>query len=68
MLDKDLALSEDLRVCFNIPVEEKDPFFAGRVRSLPFSRSDGICNSNTRQQFNALTAYIDASQVRVVWD
>jgi len=63
MLDKDLALSEDLRVCFNIPVEEKDPFFAGRVRSLPFSRSDGICNSNTRQQFNALTAYIDASQV-----
>ena len=60
---EDLALSEELRICFNIPVEDDDPFFAGRIKSLPLSRSDGICDSNIREQFNALTAYIDASQV-----
>ena len=52
-----------MRVCFNIDVDENDIFYADRIRSLPLTRSDGICHGKFREQFNALTAFVDGSQI-----
>merc|ERR1719481_1586505 len=63
LLKADQKLDEQLRVCFNIDVEETDEFYANRTQILPITRSDGICNGNVREQLNILTAFIDGSQI-----
>ena len=63
LLKADQELDEQLRVCFNIDVEETDEFYANRTQILPITRSDGICNGNVREQLNILTAFIDGSQI-----
>ena len=63
VLFEDLQEEEEMRFCFNIDVEEDDPFYSNRITCLPFTRSDGICDGNTREQFNILTAFIDGSQI-----
>ena len=63
VIAKDLSENEELRICFNIDVEDDDLFYANRTQSLPITRSDGICNGNVREQFNSLTAFIDGSQI-----
>ena len=63
MLQEDKKMPEKLRFCFNIDASN-DTFFQGKTSCLPFTRSDSICNEdNIRQQFNAITSYIDASNV-----
>ena len=63
VLSRDQAEDEALRVSFNIDVDENDVFYANRTQSLPITRSDGICGRKIREQFNALTAYVDGSQI-----
>ena len=63
LLKADQEVDEQLRVCFNIDVEETDEFYANRTQILPTTRSDGICNGNVREQLNILTAFIDGSQI-----
>jgi len=63
VLSRDQAEDEALRVCFNIDVDENDVFYANRIQALPLTRSDGICHGEVREQFNALTAFIDGSQI-----
>merc|ERR1719300_877170 len=63
VLSRDQAEDEALRVCFNIDVDENDVFYANRIQVLPLTRSDGICHGEVREQFNALTAFIDGSQI-----
>jgi peroxidase len=60
-------LSSKLKQCFNVNVTE-DLFYAdkGLAGCHPFTRSDAICtgcDNNVREQFNAITAFIDASNV-----
>ena len=63
LLKRDQEEDEELRVCFNVDVEETDEFYANRTQILPITRSDGICNGNVREQLNILTAFIDGSQI-----
>ena len=54
---------EELRFCFNIDASN-DMFFMNKTQCLPLTRSDAICTgSNKREQFNAITAFIDGSNV-----
>ena len=59
--------------CFPIPVPKGDPRITER-QCIPFTRSSGVCGTGgasllvgaaavRREQLNAITAYIDASQV-----
>ena len=63
LLKADQEENEELRVCFNIEVEETDKFYRNRTRILPITRSDGICHGDVREQLNILTAFIDGSQI-----
>ena len=54
-----------LRRCFNIDISD-DSFYSSNGRSChSFTRSDSRCDtrSRVREQFNAITAYIDGSNV-----
>ncbi|XP_035666021.1 peroxidasin homolog [Branchiostoma floridae] len=57
--------SEDSK-CFNVPVPENDPDFRGRS-CLEFPRSASCpnegCRMGPRQQFDQVTAFVDASNV-----
>ena len=54
---------EHLRFCLNIDPTDDD-FYSGKTTCLPFTRSDAICtDKKTREQFNSITSYIDASNV-----
>ena len=56
-------MPEHLRFCFNIDTRN-DAFFTGKTACLPFTRSDAICGeTNVRTQFNAVSSYVDASNV-----
>ena len=56
-------MPEELRFCFNIDASN-DMFYKGKTKCLPLTRSESICtDSNKREQFNALTAFIDGSNV-----
>ena len=56
-------MDENLRVCFNIDAAD-DPFFINKTSCLPFTRSDTICtDGSVRQQFNSISAFIDASNI-----
>ena len=63
VLARDQNDEEELRVCYNIDVEEDDLFYANRTQKLPITRSDGICSGSVREQFNILTSFIDGSQI-----
>ena len=67
MINSQNLLSSQLKQCFNINVTG-DLFYAnkGLGGCHPFTRSDAICtgcDNNIREQFNAVTAFIDASNV-----
>ena len=69
-LDHDLSLSpvdEGEDSTFNIPVPTGDPFFDPfntGTQEIGFHRSEfNVDGSGVRQQFNEITAYIDASNV-----
>lgn len=52
--------------CFTIPIPNPDRFYSwvnNTAKCLNFVRSTPICRVNVREQFNELTAYIDASMV-----
>lgn len=52
--------------CFTIPIPNPDRFYSwvnNTAKCLNFVRSTPICRVNVREQFNDLTAYIDASNV-----
>ena len=56
-------MNENQRVCFNIDAAD-DPFFINKTSCLPFTRSDTICTEGSiRQQFNSISAFIDASNI-----
>ena len=62
-MDKDKLKPKDQRVCFNIDTSQ-DSFLHGKTDCLPFTRSDAVfTHDNIRQQFNIITAYLDASNV-----
>ena len=63
VLARDQKDEEELRVCYNIDVEDDDVFYANRTQKLPLTRSDGICSGSVREQFNILTSFIDGSQI-----
>ena len=66
MQAEDFRYHEELRFCFNIPVADDDPFYAGKLNCLPFTRSDSVCDYNgsgAREQFNILTAFIDGNNI-----
>ena len=63
VIARDQQDEEELRVCYNIEVEEDDLFYANRTQKLPITRSDGICSGSVREQFNILTSFIDGSQI-----
>ena len=59
----DLRRSEELRFCLNIDTKN-DEFFYGKSSCHPFTRSDAICTDDgSREQFNAITSFIDASNI-----
>ncbi|MGK7878648.1 MAG: peroxidase family protein [Crocosphaera sp.] len=67
-LDHDLSLSPSGTEAFNIPVPEGDSFFDPfntGTAEISFNRSQTNTSSNleVRQQFNEITAYIDASNI-----
>jgi len=55
---------EDVRTCFNIDIAE-DVFYRNHgFQCFPFTRATPICSQNkVREQFNAITAFIDGNQV-----
>ena len=57
-------MPEHLRNCFNVDTADDD-FYFGKTACHPFTRSDAICTdkSETREQFNSISSYIDASNV-----
>ena len=60
---EDLKRPKTLRHCFNIDTQN-DLSYSGKTSCNPFTRSDAICTaSNVREQFNAITAFIDGSNV-----
>jgi len=53
-------------VCFVIPIPERDSFYSWvnlTATCLNFVRSTPMCGQSVRQQYNLITAYIDASNV-----
>ncbi|CAB4062585.1 PXDN [Lepeophtheirus salmonis] len=75
-LDHDLTLTPEAHVdvpccedpsqeeCNPIEVSRKDPFFSKfKQTCLELTRSEKFCNSRPRQQFNAVTSFVDASNV-----
>ncbi|XP_040563712.1 salivary peroxidase/catechol oxidase [Lepeophtheirus salmonis] len=75
-LDHDLTLTPEAHVdvpcckhphqdeCNPIEVPRKDPFFSRfKQTCLELTRSEKFCNSRPRQQFNAVTSFVDASNV-----
>ena len=64
VLTEDEGNTQDLRFCFNIDVKNDIFYKSLDVKCLPFTRSDSICSRNgVREQFNAITAFVDASNV-----
>ena len=62
VLHEDEQKPVNQRFCFNINVMD-DPFFPSN-HCLPFTRSDPFCTGGpVREQFNALTSFIDGSNV-----
>ena len=61
---EDLQQPPESRFCFNIDITH-DPFYSKKdLLCSPFTRSDSICTSEgTREQFNIITAFIDAGNV-----
>ena len=58
--------SNDRDRCFQLAVSPNDPFYSNHgVTCLEFSRSTPFCpaNSQVREQFNEITAFVDASNV-----
>ena len=56
VIARDQKDEEELRVCFNIDVEEDDEFYANRTQELPITRSDGICSGSVREALKYKTA------------
>ena len=56
-------MPEHLRICFNIDITE-DIILFNKTTCLPFTRSSAICtDKKTREQFNSISSYVDASNV-----
>lgn len=52
--------------CFTISIPQDDRYYSwtnSSAKCLNFVRSQPVCGERVRQQFNSLTAYIDASNV-----
>ena len=52
--------------CFVIPIPSSDRFYSwinSTAHCLNFVRSRPVCRSKTREQFNEISSYIDASNV-----
>ena len=60
----DSSKPEDVRSCFNIDVAD-DIFYKNHgFGCFPFTRATAICSeSKVREQFNAITSFIDGNQV-----
>ena len=54
VLARDQKDEEELRVCYNIDVEDDDVFYANRTQKLPLTRSDGICSGSVREALKKL--------------
>lgn len=50
--------------CWAIPIPNNDPFYSRRgERCMDFTRSTTCSNGGVREQVNAITAFIDGSQI-----
>lgn len=48
--------------CFNIDIPDNDTFFT-KTKCLGFARSDAFCDQKPREQYNAITAFVDGSNI-----
>ena len=52
--------------CFTIPIPSPDRFYSwvnSSAQCLNFVRSRPVCRSTVREQFNEITAFVDASNI-----